>query len=125
MNAARVLSGEYTALRSGSRRGAALQRVAGRSQVQRRVRASNPTDLPSGARSNWLNGRWNASSVVSAARERAAARAAWSKARARVRFAGSTSTNSKPCGIATRYQNRPLASHVGRTPVPNTSGVVL
>src|SRR2546430_14194810 len=113
MNAARLLSGEYTALRSGSLRGTAVQRVAGRSQVQYRVRASNPTDLPSAARSNWVNGRWNASSVVSAAREGAGGTAAGSKGGARVRFAGSTIPNSKPCGIPTRYQNRPPASQGG------------
>ena len=76
MNAARVESGENTALRGGSLRGAPVQRVAGKSHVQRRAPTSNAMERPSAARSSWVNGRWNASNVVSAARDRAAASAA-------------------------------------------------
>jgi hypothetical protein len=43
----------------------------------------------------------------------------------RVRDAGSTSTNCAPASVVTRYQNRPSASQVGRTPLRSTSGAVL
>ena len=38
---------------------------------------------------------------------------------------GSMTTNSTPFGVTFLYQKRSSGSHVGRTPVPKTSGVVL
>jgi len=42
----------------------------------------------------------------------------------RVRFSGSTTTNSAPAGVLFRYQNRSPSSQVGRTEARKTSGAV-
>src|SRR5436190_2906728 len=70
-------------------------------------------------------GRLAAEYVRPLAEERAAASLTWSKAGARVPFAGSMSTNSAPSAVVTRYQKRSSGSQLGRTPERRTRDVVL
>ncbi len=126
MNAARLPSGETTALRRGSglRTVSAVHRVPRKSHTNRRTPMSNCTDCPASASSSCVNGSVNGSYVESATVDRAAASRAWSNSRPRVRRAGSTITYSNPSAIAFRYQNRPSASQFGRTAPRSTSGLV-
>ena len=62
--------------------------------------------------------------MESIASDSARARASWSNARVLDFFAGSTTTNSVPCGTSLRYQKRLPSTQLGRTDAPNTSGVV-
>ena len=127
MNAACVPSGDVTESGGVRSSGASAGRHAAPpvSHVQRRSPKPNGIDCPSAEYSNVANGRSSAEYFASAAFDSAAATRSWSKARARVRAAGSTSTNSWPPATSLRYQNRPSASHVGRTVAPATSESVL
>ncbi len=128
MNAALAPSGARTSLRSCRaappvRSGCTAQRAAPGSHTY--VAESTATRIPPGTTSKLVNGRANGLTSLPVAWESPRARASWSKARARVFFAGSTTTNSVPSAKVFRYQKRSPSSQVGRTAPPRTSGFML
>src|SRR5574339_293862 len=103
MNTAVVLSGDT--LECGGSLGSGVPPVQPnplRSQVQRRFLNASVTPEPSADSANEVKGSFSAVTVVSAARPSARARAAWSKAGARVRFAGSTRKKVAPAVVVAR-----------------------
>src|SRR5580693_1806025 len=87
------------------------------SQLQCLPERLKATVAPSAEGSISVNGRCPASYFVPAAVDSDAASLAWSKAGWRVPLAGSTSTNSLPSAVVTRYQKRSPDSQLGRTPL--------